>query len=118
MGINVMVSHNAPEVQLSQSPNGTYTMVAAGSRGIRIYETESLQLLRVYGEGVALHGKNVVWKSCFFVPVISQQTLLSSSSSSSSSLSKNSTTTPETLIRKHKRDGTMWMECEDAITFL
>mmetsp|Transcript_27994 Transcript_27994/g.65706 ORF Transcript_27994/g.65706 Transcript_27994/m.65706 type:complete len:645 (+) Transcript_27994:1222-3156(+) len=50
--------------KLSQSPGGLYTLVAS-SRGIRLYETESLQLIHVYGDQLALHGQSVLWKDCW-----------------------------------------------------
>ena len=51
---------------LTQSAEGLYTLVAC-SRGIRLYETESLQLLHVYGDQLALHGKSIVWQDCFLL---------------------------------------------------
>lgn len=65
---------NVPEVTLRQSPKGTYTLVA-GSRGVRMYATETMTLLRVYGENVSLHGKAMVWKSCFVLDNHLQQQL-------------------------------------------
>ena len=50
--------------KLSQSPGGVYTIVAS-SRGIRLYQTESLQLIHVYGDQLALHGQSVLWKDCW-----------------------------------------------------
>ena len=50
--------------KLSQSPGGIYTLVAS-SRGIRLYQTESLQLIHVYGDQLALHGQAVMWKDCW-----------------------------------------------------
>jgi len=50
--------------KLSQSPGGLYTLVAS-SRGIRLYQTESLQLIHVYGDQLALHGQAVIWKDCW-----------------------------------------------------
>lgn len=50
--------------KLSQSPGGVYTLVAS-SRGIRLYQTESLQLIHVYGDQLALHGQSVLWKDCW-----------------------------------------------------
>ena len=49
---------------VSQSPGGIYTLVAS-SRGIRLYQTESLQLIHVYGDQLALHGQSVTWKDCW-----------------------------------------------------
>jgi len=54
----------AAATKLSQSPGGKYTIVAS-SRGIRLYETESLQLIHVYGDQLALHGQSVIWKDCW-----------------------------------------------------
>lgn len=54
----------AAATTLSQSPGGTYTLVAS-SRGIRLYQTESLQLIHVYGDQLALHGQSVMWKNCW-----------------------------------------------------
>ena len=65
---------NFPEVSLRQSPKGTYTMVA-GSRGVRMYQTDTLACLRVYGEHVSVHNKTVVWQSCFVVDNHLQQEL-------------------------------------------
>jgi hypothetical protein len=52
--------------RLSQSQEGTYTLVAS-SRGIRLYQTETLQLIHVYGDQLALHGKAVVWNDCLML---------------------------------------------------
>eukprot|EP00934_Nitzschia_sp_Nitz4_P001474 Nitzschia sp. Nitz4//scaffold52_size167869//28169//31888//NITZ4_002263-RA/size167869-processed-gene-0.91-mRNA-1//1//CDS//3329553996//1474//frame0 len=57
--IPMRASH--PVTRLSQNPSGTYTMVAC-SRGIRLYQTETLQLIHVYGDQLALHGQAVVWQ--------------------------------------------------------
>lgn len=54
----------AAATKLSQSPGGVYTLVAS-SRGIRLYQTESLQLIHVYGDQLALHGQSVMWKDCW-----------------------------------------------------
>ena len=51
-------------IKLSQSPGGMYTLVAS-SRGIRLYQTESLQLIHVYGDQFTLHGQSVLWKDCW-----------------------------------------------------
>ena len=40
---------------LRQSVQGIYTLFAS-SRGIRLYQTETLQLIHVYGDQLALHG--------------------------------------------------------------
>ncbi|KAL3922613.1 MAG: hypothetical protein SGILL_002113, partial [Bacillariaceae sp.] len=50
--------------KLSQSPRGEYTLVAS-SRGIRLYQTETLQLIHIYGDQLALHGQSVIWKDCW-----------------------------------------------------
>lgn len=50
--------------KLSQSPGGQFALVAS-TRGIRLYETESLQLIHVYGDQLALHGQSVLWKDCW-----------------------------------------------------
>eukprot|EP00529_Nitzschia_sp_RCC80_P002499 CAMPEP_0113467648 /NCGR_PEP_ID=MMETSP0014_2-20120614/14928_1 /TAXON_ID=2857 /ORGANISM="Nitzschia sp." /LENGTH=1921 /DNA_ID=CAMNT_0000359973 /DNA_START=128 /DNA_END=5893 /DNA_ORIENTATION=- /assembly_acc=CAM_ASM_000159 len=50
--------------KLSQSPCGQYTLVAC-TRGIRLYQTETLQLIHVYGDQLALHGQSVNWKDCW-----------------------------------------------------
>jgi hypothetical protein len=55
---------SAPPLKLSQSPGGVYTLVAS-SRGIRLYQTESLQLIHVFGDQLALHGQSVMWKDCW-----------------------------------------------------
>lgn len=54
------------ETRLQQSAGGTYTLVAS-SRGIRLYQTETLQLIHVYGDQLALHGQSVVWKDCLMM---------------------------------------------------
>ena len=54
------------QTKLSQSPQGAFTMVAS-SRGIRLYQTETLQLLHVYGDQLALHGKSIVWQDCLLL---------------------------------------------------
>ncbi|CAJ1957226.1 unnamed protein product [Cylindrotheca closterium] len=54
------------QTRLCQSDKGTYTLVA-GSRGIRLYQTETLQLLNTYGDQLALHGKSVVWQDCLLL---------------------------------------------------
>lgn len=46
---------------ISQSPLGTYTIVAS-SKGVRLYETSSLKLVHVYGEGLNLHGHGLVYQ--------------------------------------------------------
>ena len=51
------------DTKLCQSPEGIYTLVAC-SRGIRLYHTETLQLINVYGDQLSLHGKSVVWQDC------------------------------------------------------
>lgn len=51
------------QTRLRQSPEGTYTLVAS-SRGIRLYQTETLQLIHTYGDQLALHGKSIVWQDC------------------------------------------------------
>jgi len=57
-------SSAAAATKLSQSPGGIYTLVAS-SRGIRLYQTESLQLIHVYGDQFTLHGQSVMWKDCW-----------------------------------------------------
>ena len=54
------------QTRLCQSPKGLYTLVAS-SRGIRLYQTETLQLINVYGDNLALHGKSVVWQDCLLL---------------------------------------------------
>ncbi|KAL3945184.1 MAG: hypothetical protein SGBAC_000721 [Bacillariaceae sp.] len=54
------------QTRLCQSDKGTYTLVA-GSRGIRLYQTETLQLINTYGDQLALHGKSVVWQDCLLL---------------------------------------------------
>jgi hypothetical protein len=54
------------QTKLCQSPEGLYTLVAS-SRGIRLYQTETLQLINVYGDNLALHGKSVVWQDCLLL---------------------------------------------------
>jgi hypothetical protein len=51
---------------LRQSAQGIYTLVAT-SRGIRLYQTETLQLVHIYGDQLALHGKSIVWQDCLFL---------------------------------------------------
>lgn len=62
----IPVKQSNHDTSLSQSPNGTYTLVAC-SRGIRLYQTETLELIHVYGDQLALHGKSVVWKDCLMI---------------------------------------------------
>jgi hypothetical protein len=78
--------------KLSQSPGGIYTLVAS-SRGIRLYQTESLQLIHVYGDQLALHGQAVMWKDCW---------LSGSYFSESNGCRKASRGLPS-----------QWLECED-----
>ncbi|KAG7352507.1 hypothetical protein IV203_008555 [Nitzschia inconspicua] len=54
------------QTKLTQSSSGEYTLVAS-SRGIRLYQTESLQLIHVYGDQLSLHGQSVMWKDCWLV---------------------------------------------------
>jgi hypothetical protein len=54
------------QTKLCQSPEGIYTLVAS-SRGIRLYQTETLQLINTYGDQLALHGKSVVWQDCLLL---------------------------------------------------
>jgi hypothetical protein len=54
------------QTRLCQSPEGIYTLVAC-SRGIRLYQTETLQLINTYGDQLALHGKSVVWQDCLLL---------------------------------------------------
>mmetsp|Transcript_73717 Transcript_73717/g.206969 ORF Transcript_73717/g.206969 Transcript_73717/m.206969 type:complete len:971 (+) Transcript_73717:1-2913(+) len=66
--------------RLSQSQDGTYTLVAS-SRGIRLYQTETLQLIHVYGDQLALHGKSVVWNDCLMLGRRSSRFTLSNDAS-------------------------------------
>jgi hypothetical protein len=66
--------------RLSQSQEGTYTLVAS-SRGIRLYQTETLQLIHVYGDQLALHGKAVVWNDCLMLGKRSNKFTLSNDAS-------------------------------------
>ena len=53
---------------VGQTPDGTYVAAATSARGgIRLYETETLTILAVYGEGVALHGHTICWQDVSFV---------------------------------------------------
>lgn len=45
---------------------GKYTCVAS-TRGVRVYDTESLELLKVYGDGVTLHGHTLVYQEGFIM---------------------------------------------------
>ena len=62
----IPVKSSNHETKLCQSPEGMYTVVAS-SRGIRLYQTETLQLIHVYGDQLALHGKSVVWQDCLLL---------------------------------------------------
>jgi len=62
----IPVKHMNHATHLTQSPSGAFTMVAC-SRGIRLYQTETLQLINVYGDQLALHGQSVAWKECLMV---------------------------------------------------
>ena len=55
------------ECRLQQSASKQYTFLS-GYKGIRMYVTETLTCLTVFGESVALHGKTVLWQSCQWVP--------------------------------------------------
>lgn len=57
---------SVPTTRLSQSEEGVFTLVAS-SRGIRLYQTETLQLVHTYGDQLALHGKSIVWQDCLLV---------------------------------------------------
>lgn len=39
----------------------------SGGKGIRVHDRKDLTCLQVYGEGVSLHGKSVMWKSCWWM---------------------------------------------------
>jgi hypothetical protein len=47
--------------------NSQFTLVAC-SKGIRLYETDTLHLLQVYGEHLALHGQSVMWQDVLVCP--------------------------------------------------
>lgn len=51
---------------INQSPHGDFTIAANAKGGIRLYRTDGLQLLGVYGEGVSLHGHSIFWQDIFF----------------------------------------------------
>jgi len=53
---------------INQSERGTYSIAATSAKGgIRLFRTEGLFLLGIYGEGVSLHGHTIYWQDCFFV---------------------------------------------------
>mmetsp|Transcript_17180 Transcript_17180/g.25394 ORF Transcript_17180/g.25394 Transcript_17180/m.25394 type:complete len:1158 (-) Transcript_17180:150-3623(-) len=52
---------------LSQSPSGHLTLVSS-TRGIRLLDTSSFNLLQIFGENVALHGHSLLFQQCCFVP--------------------------------------------------
>jgi hypothetical protein len=52
---------------MNQSPHGDFTIAANAKGGIRLYRTDGLQLLGVYGEGVSLHGHSILWQDIFFI---------------------------------------------------
>jgi hypothetical protein len=78
--------------KLSQSPRGEYTLVAS-SRGIRLYQTESLQLIHVYGDQLALHGQSVIWKDCW--------------------LAGSFFTESEGCHKSRKTSSSLWLEVDD-----
>ena len=52
---------------LSQSPSGHLTLVSS-TKGIQLLETSTFQILRVFGDAVALHGHSLLFQHCCFVP--------------------------------------------------
>lgn len=82
-------------IKLSQSAGGMYTLVAS-SRGIRLYQTESLQLIHVYGDQFTLHGQSVMWKDCWLA------------GSFFSEKNKNVTKAAKGL-------PSQWLQCEDWV---
>jgi len=125
---------NVPEVTLQQSPKGTYTLVS-GSRGIRMYQTETMTLLRVYGEHVSLHNRNMVWKSCFVLDNKLQQQLYqqqedqmdphsnrnigdSNEEQDSGDVNNDDTTSKAVTVLRQNRQGFVWLEQEDAVASL
>jgi len=83
----------AAATKLSQSPGGVYTLVAS-SRGIRLYQTESLQLIHVYGDQLALHGQSVMWKDCWLAGSFFSET------------NKN-------ITKAAKGLPSQWLQCDD-----
>jgi hypothetical protein len=65
-------SATVTNTKLTQSMGGQYTLVAS-SRGIRLYQTETLQLLHVYGDQLSLHGQSVMWKDCWLAASFYQE---------------------------------------------
>lgn len=51
---------------LSQSPSGHLTLVSS-TKGIRLLETSTFGLLRVFGDSVSLHGHSLLFQQCCFV---------------------------------------------------
>lgn len=109
---------NVPEVTLQQSAKGTYTLVA-GSRGVRMYETGTMSLLRVYGENVSLHGKTMVWKSCFVLDNRLQQQLYREQERHTNNIpatqqDDNDGAKGKTIARQN-RQGFAWLEQENPL---
>ncbi|CAB9502114.1 expressed unknown protein [Seminavis robusta] len=111
---------NFPEVTLNQSTKGSYTLVA-GPRGVRMYKTETMACLRVYGEGVSLHGKAMVWQSCFVLDNRMQQQLYQQQQEQMEP-AKNDHANDEdddddcgsTLLRQN-RQGFVWIEQDNTL---
>ena len=56
---------------ISQSPTGHLTLVSS-TKGIQLIETATFQILRVFGDAVALHGNSLLFQQACFVPKASQ----------------------------------------------
>jgi hypothetical protein len=129
---------NVPEVTLNQSTRGTYTFVS-GPRGVRMYKTESMVCLRVYGEGVSLHGKAMVWQSCVVLDNRLQQQLYQqeeeqmkpplhrsakeeqtdgSNTSNKDDDSEDESTIRGATILRHNRQGFVWIEQDNLLASL
>ena len=51
---------------LCLSPEGTYVLVTS-LKGIRLYTSQNLQLIKIIGESIALHGHVIIWQDCFML---------------------------------------------------
>ena len=111
---------NIPEVTIRQSPKGKY-MLVSGSRGVRMFEMETMELLRVYGENVSLHGKAMVWKSCFVLDNHLQQQLYQQQEEQyklkgdDDNSRKDSDGNLGTTLLRQDRQGFVWIELDNPL---
>jgi len=48
------------------TPNGRNLLVSS-AKGIRMFDSKNLNLIKIFGEGIALHGHPITWQDCFCV---------------------------------------------------